>query len=300
MAQPIPDSNDIIGQGAIRRLCQQLEFFTEHPPLEIQPLAAGQSNLNYHLKTVRGDYVLRRYGFNTPGVCRQQEFRCQQAAAAVGIAPVPLVLNNHQQLLITEYISDGVPLPLTPSTLPQLAQILAKFHSLRVQTPVLHITGYLRQLLAQTEQQTLQPAARLFAGLLQAATQFEQMQPDLVLCHMDLHQDNIMLAGGRIWLLDFEYAQLTDCSFDLAALSLHYRFSQQQQADFLMYYQQHRRYADPQAGRTHAASLAARLVLAKILYSGFCWLWYQAMPGHQQASSDWQTQLTQLLALQTA
>jgi thiamine kinase len=269
-----------------------------HPPLEIRTLAAGQSNLNYYLQTTRGEYVLRCYGTSTPGACRQQEFRCQQAAAAAGIAPVPLLLNNHQQLLISEYISAGQPLPLTADTLPQLAKILARLHSLRVQTPALSLTAYLRQLLAQTEQQTLQPAATLFAGLLQAAAQFEQYQQDLVLCHLDLHQDNLLLAAGKIWLLDFEYAQLADCSFDLAALSLHYQFSKRQQAEFLVHYQQYRCYADPQTARAHAASLMTRLALAKILYSGFCWLWYLAMPGYQQASAEWQLRLTQQLALQ--
>ncbi len=300
MAQSISDANDLAGQGAVARLCQQLEFFSAHPPLEIRPLAAGQSNLNYYLKTARGDYVLRRYGSEAPGVCRQQEFRCQQAAAAAGIAPVPLLLNNHQQLLISEYISGGQPLALTAATLPQLAKILARLHSLRVQTPVLQSQSYLRQLLAQTEQQTLQPAATLFAGLLQAAAQFEQYQQDLVLCHLDLHQDNLLLAGGRVWLLDFEYAQLADCSFDLAALSLHYQFSKRQQAEFLVHYQQYRCYTDPQTARAHATSITARLTLAKIIYSGFCWLWYLAMPGYQQASVEWQLRLEQQLALQAA
>ncbi|MFN3900548.1 MAG: phosphotransferase [Alishewanella aestuarii] len=298
MAQPLSTAADIAQQDAVRQLCEQLEFFQQHPPLEIRPLAAGQSNLNYYLRTARGEYVLRRYARQL-GICRQQEFRCQQAAAAKQIAATPLLLHNHQQLLISEFLPGGEPLQLTDSRLSLLADTLAILHNLRVQTPLLQPASYLRQLLAQGQQSTLQPAADLFAALQRCAEQLAGMATDLVLCHLDLHADNLLWNGDKIWLLDFEYSQLCDNSFDLAAIMLHFELTAAQQQRLLRQYSAQRRYPDRHTAERLAATLPQRLQLAKCLYSGFCWLWYQATPALHHRANSWQQRLQQLLQSET-
>ncbi|GHG76774.1 hypothetical protein GCM10010919_31890 [Alishewanella longhuensis] len=265
--------------------------------MEVKPLASGESNLNYYVRTERGEYVLRRYPLDTLGVCRQQELRCQHAAAAVGLAPAPLCLNNHQQLLISEYVTGGKPLTLTPERLLLLASTLAELHALKVQTPIMQVSQYLRQLMHNSQMPALEPAASLFNALQQNAHQFEAQPSDLVLCHMDLHQGNLLWAAGRIWLLDFEYTQLTDSSFDLAAISLHFQLSEQQEQQMLTHYHAKRRFADNQSALRYQQSLHSRLKLAKVLYSGFCWLWYQAAPDYQDAAQQWRHKLAELLLL---
>lgn len=280
----------------ITRFCQHLEFFASHPPLEVKPLASGESNLNYYVRTERGEYVLRRYPTETLGVCRQQELRCQHAAAAAGLAPAPLCLNNHQQLLISEYVSGGQPLQLSTERLTLLAATLAALHSLKVQTPLLAVSLYLRKLMHNSHMPALEPAASLFSALQQTAKKFEALTPDIVLCHMDLHPGNLLWASERIWLLDFEYAQLTDSSFDLAAVSLHFKLTTAQEQQLLQDYYTRRRFADNQSALHYQQSICQRLALAKVLYSGFCWLWYQAMPDYQGAALQWRLNLSQLLA----
>lgn len=283
--------------AAITQFCQHLEFFVNHPPLAVKPLASGESNVNYYVRTARGEYVLRRYPTDTLGVCRQQELRCQHAAAAAGLAPAPLCLNNHQQLLISEYIANGCPLTLTPERLTLLAATLAKLHTLRVQTPVLQPVQYLRRLMHKTQMPALQPAAALFDALQQSASQFEQLSTDLVLCHMDLHQGNLLWAAERIWLLDFEYTQLADSSFDLAAIVLHFNLSAAQEQQLLAQYFARRCFDDNQTALCYQQSLQQRLQLAKVLYSGFCWLWYLAAPDYQEAAQQWHLRLAGLLRL---
>lgn len=283
--------------AVITRFCQHLEFFASHPPLEVKPLASGESNLNYYVRTVRGEYVLRRYPTDTLGVCRQQELRCQHAAAAAGLAPAPLCLNNHQQLLISEYVAGGKALALTPERLVLLAGTLAKLHMLKVQTPTMQVSQYLRKLMHNSQLPALEPAASLFSALQQSATELAALAPDLVLCHMDLHQGNLLWAKERIWLLDFEYTQLADSSFDLAAIAIHFQLNEVQEQQLLQHYYSQRRFPDNYSALCYQQSVQQRLRLAKILYSGFCWLWYQAAPKYQAAAQHWRHNLTLLLGL---
>ena len=67
----------------IWHLCQQLEFFADHKPVLLKQLTQGKRTSSYQVQTNRGHYVLRHYGPSVLGVCRQQELRCQHAAAAV-------------------------------------------------------------------------------------------------------------------------------------------------------------------------------------------------------------------------
>lgn len=299
MAQPLSDAATSEQQRVITQLCLQLEFFEGHSPLQIRPLAAGQSNQNFYLATARGEYVLRRY-LSQLGVCRQQEFRCQQAAAAQGLAPTPLLLHNHYQVLLSEFIPAGEPLTLTTERIPLLAQALARLHALPVQTPVLAVEQYLRQLLSHTQMEALQPAADVFSTLLKCASAMQHFAGDQVLCHFDLHTENILWAHQRLWLLDFEYAQLADNSFDLAAVILNFGLTETQQLQFMASYQHARQYDDAARALDCRQSLPQRLYLAKCLYCGFCWLWYQAMPQHTALAQQWLLQLQRLLASKPA
>ncbi len=274
----------------IWHLCQRLEFFAYHLPLSLQKLATSSTNDNYYIHTQRGHYLLRHYAPFVEGVCRQQELRCQHAAAAVGIAPAPLCLNNHQRMLISEFLThcrhfDWL---LHQAELAQLVDKVVRLHQLSVQTPVLEPWQYLQQL-----HQAI-PISHWGASdeadwklLLQASAIFAALPKDIVLCHMDLHSGNILWQQQKIWLIDFEYCQLADSCFDLAALSLNLAMTREQEQQMLQFYLQSR----PQA----ALQLQQRLLLAKQLYSGFCWLWYKSQPMATDKAEMAQQKLRQLL-----
>ncbi len=274
----------------IWHLCQRLEFFAYHVPLSLQKLATSSTNDNYYIHTQRGHYLLRHYAPFVEGVCRQQELRCQHAAAAVGIAAAPLCLNNHQRMLISEFLTHSrhFDWPLQRGELAQLVDKLVSLHQLSVQTPVLEPWQYLQQL-----HQAI-PISHWSASdeadwklLLQAAAIFAALPKDMVLCHMDLHSGNILWQQQKIWLIDFEYCQLADSCFDLAALSLNLAMTAEEEQQMLTLYLQ----ARPQA----AVQLTQRLLLAKQLYSGFCWLWYKSQPMAADKAEMAQQKLRQLL-----
>ncbi len=286
MAQQLSSS----AEQQIWHLCQRLEFFAYHLPLALQKLATSSTNDNYYIHTQRGHYLLRHYAPFVEGVCRQQELRCQHAAAAVGVAPAPLCLNNHQRMLVSEFLtrSRHFDWTLHHGELMQLVEKLVRLHRLTVQTPELQPLLYLQQLYDDLpEHNRLQLPQDIFAALQQAAADFMQLPGDIVLCHMDLHSGNILLQQQRIWLIDFEYCQRADSSFDLAALALNLQMSAGEEQAMLEFYLQYR----PQA----ATALQMRLRLAKQLYSGFCWLWYLTLPDHSDKAEQALIKLRQLL-----
>lgn len=277
----------------IWHLCQRLEFFASHLPLALQKLAASSTNDNYYVHTQRGHYLLRHYSPHVSGVCRQQELRCQHAAAAVGVAPAPLCLNNHQRILISEFLTHSRHFDWEQMhhLLPQLLDKLILLHHLKVQTPLLEPEAYLNQLVSAARQSAWSEADDwLFAALLSSARQFAALPADLVLCHMDLHSGNILLRHQQLYLIDYEYCQRADASLDLAALVLNLQMTAAEEASLLKLYQQKR----------PKAQLAGKLTLAKRLYAGFCWLWFKTLPNGADKAVQAQQLLSRLLSSDAA
>ncbi|PKM18476.1 MAG: choline kinase [Gammaproteobacteria bacterium HGW-Gammaproteobacteria-15] len=284
----------------VTRLCQRLEFFVDQPPLQVRALSHGASNQSYYVKTAQGEYVLRCYPAEST-VCRQQELRCQHAAAAKGLAATPLCLNNHYQVMLSEYIRGAEPFDYARHGGRALLSVLAQFHQLQVQTATLDCAVYLPQLQAALPANNSADKT-LLAALQQAAQQLSSMQPDLVLCHLDLHQGNLLWAADTLWLLDFEYSQQADSSLDLAAISLHFNLDKTAEAQMLANYVRLRQGSEQVALSTEKLPaeklLAEKLPAAKLVYSGFCWLWYLALPDCQTQANYWQQQVQGLAAVQ--
>lgn len=294
MAQPLPATTtyqraraaasltETQAEHRIRQLCLHLEFFTSHPPLAMKSLSHGTTNLSYWVKTGRGEYVVRHYSPDVTGVCRQQELRCQHAAAVAGLSPAPLCLNNHQQVLISEFLADGCELQLTDQRLPAMAKQLVALHRLRVQTPVLDPASYLDDLKQHHQDNWNKQAQQSYDEVMQVIEQFMAMPEDIVLTHLDLHPGNLLWQQQRIWLLDFEYAQLADSSLDLASIIESFQLSEHQSQQLLKSYQQQR-------PNSQCPGWPRKLAAARVIYLAFCWLWYLALEGGEQAAKQqWQ------------
>ncbi|WP_337842806.1 phosphotransferase [Rheinheimera sp.] len=286
--------------GLIWALCQRLEFFAEHQPVRLQQLTFGQLTQTFQVQTDKGVYAVRHYADSVRPVRRQQELRCQHAAAAAGLAPAPLCLNNHQRMLVCEFLAEACHLELhwLQQHLTQSVSRLVTLHQLSVQTPQLDPWLYLHQLKQQLAVKLCAADQMLYQQLLDVARQLQFFPADTGLCHMDLNQANLLLAEDRVWLIDFEYCQLADVCFDLASLSWNFALNMQQEQQLLGLYCQLRGW---QAGRVGGK----KYQLVKQLTLGFAWLWYLAEqqqnqdPRHQEAATTTRWQLLQLLS-QTA
>lgn len=221
-------------------------------------------------------------------ICRQQELRCQHAAAARGLAPAPLCLNNHYQLMLSDYIADGVPFDYQQHGRSALVHALAAYHQLAVQSSELDCGQYLQQLVLALPPE-ITPEPGLLRQLQQAALQLQQLGADTVLCHLDVHAGNLLYAKHKLWLLDFEYSQRADSSLDLAAISLHFTLTEAETKVLLNDYVTQR--GVPEL----LPMLEQKLPWARQLYSGFCWLWYLSRPDAASQALHWQHLLTTLM-----
>lgn len=260
--------------------------------LTFAALSHGESNQSYYVKTANGHYVLRCYPANS-AICRQQELRCQHAAAAKGLAPAPLCLNNHYQLMLSDYIVNGVPFDYQQHGRSALVRAVAAYHQLAVQSSELDCSQYLQQLV-QALPQDVTPEPGLLRQLQLAAIQLQQLQADTVLCHLDLHAGNLLYANDKLWLLDFEYSQRADSSLDLAAISLHFTLNEVETTALL------KDYVAQRGVPALLPMLEQKLPWARQLYSGFCWLWYLSRPDNTAQALHWQHCVTRLMQASAA
>jgi len=296
MAQHLPTT--ATAAGLIWSLCQRLEFFAEHQPVALTQLTFGRLTSTFKVETNRGCYAVRYYDDAVQARHRQQELRCQHAAAAAGLAPAPLCLNNHQRMLVSEFLPEAVPMQqalLQPQS-PLLLALLVRLHQLPVQTAVLDPWLYLQQLRQKVETAWSEQDEMLFQRLLDLARQLQFFPAQIGLCHMDLNPANLLWSANRLWLIDFEYCQLADVAFDLASLSWCFALSAGDELVLVQSYLSAR-------GLLLDAVWQQKYQLVKRLTLGFAWLWYQQEqqwnqdPRHFNAATVTRQQLLQLLPL---
>jgi aminoglycoside phosphotransferase (APT) family kinase protein len=200
-------------------------------PNAIQLLPGGRGcNLVLRVDTDAGRFVLRQrqLPLDRPGSAALTELRCQMAAAAAGIAPRIIQAAMDGSWLLMDFI-DANPWTeahlLSAKGVEQLGLRLAQLHRLAIPRGVPPLdasriaTGYLEQLRELNPQDATQfePLLGEVRGLSQALA---ALALPAVLNHGDLQTDN-MLGPGPI-LVDWEYAQLVDPTYDIACLLTYY------------------------------------------------------------------------------
>lgn len=162
-------------------------------------------------------------GGDDPVVDRVVELANTKAAAAEGLGPNLVYADPARQLLVTQYV-DGA--PLTRATvrrgtmIEQVARVLARLHALdasrfRGRFVVGTVLERYRRRLARAGDRLngddialLRRAQRVCATLGRTAA--------VVPCHNDPWHSNIINAGDRLVLVDWEYSGIGDAVWDLA------------------------------------------------------------------------------------
>jgi len=212
-------------------------------PIEVEPLGGGLTNLNY-LVTEAGRRFAVRAGVDDPvlGISRRNEAACVHAAADLGIAPE--VVYQSQGVMVCEFLDAT---PLSPELLAdhdrirRVAELLRRVHSAGPE-----VSGHLQYFspfqVARTYMSTARDAglplpcdeAALAAEVADLERRISPFQPTF--CHNDLMPANLLDAGDRVWLIDWEYAGIGHRLFDLAGLSSNGEFSPEQDASLLAGY----------------------------------------------------------------
>jgi thiamine kinase len=238
-------------------------------------LDGGSVNEVFRVDSGCGRFVLRLNGahWRRPGVDRSRELLLHAAAAAAGIAPAIAQADPQAQgLLITEFQHGRLWSERDyedVAAMRRLGERLQALHALPVpDIPAFDPWSVAQDYVRQIEQRSpgalntperLQPLARLqrtCAGLHPASGA-------AAIVHGDLDQNNL-LDGSRLWLLDWEYAQRSDALMDLACV--------------LAYYPAARPYsAELAAAAGLGAQAQGEALLQRVyIYRALSWLWHLA------------------------
>jgi thiamine kinase-like enzyme len=218
----VGELNDIL-----QRLEASLGPFTGQP----SELGGGITNRNFRVTLGSSDYVVRRPGKDTDllGIDREAERLATEVAAGLGVAPgVAAALDD---CLVTQFIPCR---PLTAAELAErveeIAQALRRFHE---SATILPTSFWVPDLLASyaaivRERHGTLPAA--YERIVAVAARIETALPlaGVRPCHNDLLPGNLIRAqdGGRILIVDWEYAGMGDPRFDLGNLSINNGFDE--------------------------------------------------------------------------
>jgi thiamine kinase-like enzyme len=193
-----------------------------------QPLDGGITNRNFRLRMGGEDLVLRvcDRGAEVLGIDRTTEEIASRRAAAEHIAPPVVAFLADVPALVTRWLPGGdVALEemRTPVVMAQVAAMLRRLHA----TPALPSAFAIFRLVE--EQRAL--AASLpdsYDDLLALARRIEGAltgpEHVPVSCHNDLLTANFVRDGGRVCIVDWEYAGMNDRYFDLGNLSVNNGF----------------------------------------------------------------------------
>jgi thiamine kinase-like enzyme len=224
----------------VRRL-RALDFWGG--PITVAPLAGGITNRNYLVRLPDESFVARLcVERERLGIDRRNEVVCQRAAHALGVAPA--VVHHERGVLISEHLSArtlNAADVRDPSFVPRMAAVLRALHDGwdRLTGEVLYFSVF------QTVR-TYAATARALGACLpddtdalldDARALAHRVAPFVpVLCHNDLLPANILDDGGRVWLVDWEYAGVGHPLFDLAGVSANCGFSRAEDAALLAAY----------------------------------------------------------------
>ena len=194
-----------------------------------EPVPGGRTNDNYRV-TAGGRRYFARIGKDLPHhhVSRANEARCHRLAAGAGVAPE--VIHASDGVLVTGFIEGRTLVHTDPVDDPMLglvAEALQKIHfhpaprDLNPFDPV----DICRKNLADLPTDFLpQQRRRLLASILDA---IPPLKPRCLI-HADLIPENFIIAGGRAYIVDWEYAGYGDPAVDIAQVIVLFGLDQRQ------------------------------------------------------------------------
>lgn len=188
-------------------------------------------------------YVLRRQNKRATdyGVNYQQEFSLLEALQPLEFTPKPYQSSTNETLL--HWIEGNIPSAFSPILLEKLARHLARLHTFPIQAVCvgekiakLDLAERYHFLWCKLTPQKQQK--------LSFSPPFPRISPlDHTICHHDIHLGNLVEQGEHLYLIDWEYAALSDPALDIAMLFYANRLSHTEQTHFLNTYLAHTSYS---------------------------------------------------------
>jgi thiamine kinase-like enzyme len=210
----------------------------------VRPLEGGITNRNLLVRFGGDDYVVRLLGKDTQvlGIDREAERLATKQAAELGIAPKVAAMVDDPPCLVTCYIEGSL---ITPERLREsienIGRMLRSFHrsgiglpaDFRVYDLVRHYAEVARSR-GDEPPAAYEDALRTAREIVGAVRDHPDHQP--LPTHNDLLGANILDAGDRIVIVDWEYAGMGDPFFDLGNFSVNNELDADEQQRLLEAY----------------------------------------------------------------
>ncbi len=205
----------------IRPLLEGLPLFADDPILSITPIThQGYCNLSYKVMTQTTVYLIRI--LKQEGIDRIKEYTLQKRAADAGIAPKVILFDKERGMMVSPFVEGIHHTCLDEEKLQNLATALRRLHKTLVwEEAPLDLEKTIR---SRTPSVT------------KAFDTIRHYPTELAVCHNDPNPQNILWQKDTPILIDFEFAGMNDCYFDLAAVCVEFRLDERMKRDFLDLY----------------------------------------------------------------
>ncbi len=201
----------------------------------VTPIAAGMSGAGVY-RVDHGDraYVLKIASPDQPVELWREQRRIREEAAAAGVAPRILHVDELRRAVVSEFVADrGFPMfyrnPTTHSAaLTMLATTIRRVHTLsRPTAKTIALPTYFHDAWAtlQTDSGVPEFARQFIEELLVSAPPASDRDP--VLSHNDVNPSNVVFDGARMLLVDWDTAGENDPFYDLATVALFMRMDRE-------------------------------------------------------------------------
>ena len=214
----------------------------EEEVLSVEQLG-GMTNQNYLVKTTSKPYIVKFFGKGTEKLINRQDEKYNlELLRDLNLDVKNYIFDIESGIKVNEYIDSATTLDST--------SIKTKFEKIAPILQTIHGSGKeLRGEFAPFEE--IKKYESLIEGNIPYANyeavrkevfSLEKRLADLGIdkksCHIDLVPENFIESPrGRMYLIDWEYSSMNDPMWDLAALFLESEFTNQEEEDFLTYYE---------------------------------------------------------------
>ena len=189
-------------------------------------LIEGSTNHVVRVRIGGASYAVRVPRINTAHleIDRRSECAALDAAATAGVGPRVVACDSSSGVLVTHWINGRTwtaQRAHEAEAIREMARVLRALHALpapksvRSLAPLPLLEGYWR-IVSGRPGALKSRLALLHPRVLTRAR--EAHRGSLVLCHSDLHHHNL-IEDERLWLLDWEYAGVTEPAYDLASFA---------------------------------------------------------------------------------
>jgi thiamine kinase len=255
---------DSLSKDSRRRLTQALSTWKDwkHPPASepgVISQLGGYTNESFHVSDTLKDWVVRINSTKPDaGINRHNELLAIEAANSIGIAPG--IAHNTNSFLVTEYLQCDKP---TVDDLAAIGKLFNRIHALDVNAKPMDLAQHLSNYYgAITPDLDISSCYAKFSKLPtpRCATR--------VLCHQDMTLENLLKCDQQIFVIDWEFAHLSDPAYDLAVFSYTAGLTQDQFTLLLENYSREDHYAREED------NLLERITYYELFYALIEILWW--------------------------